>query len=82
MDIVKRVVENNDKQRFIISDDGKIIRANHGHSITVNFELESRTPPDVLYHGTAIRFIDSIMKRRIKDSEKAICVLSVALTKV
>jgi putative RNA 2'-phosphotransferase len=29
-------------------------------------ELERRTPPDVLYHGTAIRFLDSIRKDGLK----------------
>jgi putative RNA 2'-phosphotransferase len=66
-DIIKKVVETNDKQRFILSDDEKRIRANQGHSITVDLELESRTPPDVLYHGTAIRFLDSIRKDGIKS---------------
>jgi putative RNA 2'-phosphotransferase len=67
IDVIKKVVETNDKQRFIISDDGKRIRANQGHSITVDLELESRTPPDVLYHGTAIRFLDSIKKDGLKS---------------
>jgi putative RNA 2'-phosphotransferase len=67
MDIIKKVVETNDKQRYILSDDGEKIRANQGHSITVDLELESRTPPDVLYHGTAIRFLDSIKKDGLKS---------------
>jgi putative RNA 2'-phosphotransferase len=62
VDIIKKVVETNDKQRFILSDNGERIRANQGHSITVDLELESKIPPDVLYHGTAIRFLDSIKK--------------------
>jgi putative RNA 2'-phosphotransferase len=61
-DIIKLVVAANDKQRFKISDDGKSIRANQGHSIPVDLELETKTPPDILYHGTAGRFIDSIMR--------------------
>jgi ADP-ribose pyrophosphatase YjhB (NUDIX family) len=51
------VVINNDKQRFKISDDAKKIRANQGHSFSVDLELESVTPPDILYHGTAKRFL-------------------------
>jgi putative RNA 2'-phosphotransferase len=70
IDIIKKVVENNDKQRFIISDDGKRIRANQGHSITVDLELESKTPPDVLYHGTAIRFLDSIRREGLKPMKR------------
>ncbi|MDR1315232.1 MAG: RNA 2'-phosphotransferase [Spirochaetales bacterium] len=66
VDIIKMVVETNDKQRYILSDDGKRIRANQGHSIAVDLELESKTPPDILYHGTATRFLDSIMKDGLK----------------
>jgi putative RNA 2'-phosphotransferase len=32
------------------------IRANQGHSVTVDLELPVAVPPDVLYHGTASRF--------------------------
>jgi putative RNA 2'-phosphotransferase len=66
IDILKLVVAANDKQRFAISADGKSIRANQGHSISVDLELENKTPPDILYHGTASRFIDSIMGEGLK----------------
>jgi len=52
------VVESNAKQRFAI--EGDKIRANQGHSFEVDLALEPQTPPDILYHGTATRFIDSI----------------------
>ncbi len=55
------VVANNDKQRFTLLD-GRI-RANQGHSVEVDLELEARTPPDSLYHGTATRFLDSITRQ-------------------
>jgi putative RNA 2'-phosphotransferase len=69
-DIIKIIVETNDKQRFIISDDGEKIRANQGHSITVDLELESQIPPDILYHGTATRFLDAIMKDGLKPMSR------------
>jgi putative RNA 2'-phosphotransferase len=65
-ELIKTIVETNDKQRYIISDDGKRIRANQGHSIAVDLELESKAPPDILYHGTAIRFLDSILSDGLK----------------
>jgi putative RNA 2'-phosphotransferase len=55
-----RVVAESDKQRFALSPDGGRIRANQGHSVEVDLGLEPRTPPEVLYHGTASRFVDSI----------------------
>jgi putative RNA 2'-phosphotransferase len=46
------VVTTSDKQRFAIDDTGKLIRANQGHSVEVDLQLEVATPPDLLYHGT------------------------------
>jgi putative RNA 2'-phosphotransferase len=56
------IVEQNDKKRFSVSSDGKRIRANQGHSIAIELNLEETIPPDILYHGTASRFLDSILK--------------------
>lgn len=53
-------VETNDKQRFSFDDTGELIRANQGHSIAVDLQLEPSTPPDVLYHGTIARYLPSI----------------------
>src|ERR1700751_1453754 len=55
------VVSASDKQRFAISDDGLRIRANQGHSGEVELVLPVVVPPDTLFHGTAKRFLDSIL---------------------
>jgi len=54
------VVRTSDKQRFALSEDGKRIRANQGHSVKVDLALPVSTPPDRLYHGTVSKFIESI----------------------
>lgn len=59
-ELINEVVRDDDKQRFIIEENK--IRANQGHSIKVDLELKAVTPPDILYHGTATRFLDSIMQ--------------------
>jgi putative RNA 2'-phosphotransferase len=58
--LLERVVRENDKQRFAISPDGTRIRANQGHSVQVDLGLKPTQPPDLLYHGTVARFLDSI----------------------
>ncbi|MCL2443778.1 MAG: RNA 2'-phosphotransferase [Treponema sp.] len=63
IEVIKDIVKNNDKQRFKISDDGKMIRASQGHSIEIDLGLESKTPPAILYHGTVKRFLSSIMNQ-------------------
>lgn len=60
-DELNEVVATNDKRRFALSDDGLRIRANQGHSIDVELGLEPVRPPDVLLHGTAARFVDSVL---------------------
>jgi len=60
LDTLKEVVASNDKQRFKFSDDFTKIRANQGHSVQVDVELNETQPPATLYHGTATRFLNSI----------------------
>lgn len=60
--LIEQVVEENSKQRFAISEDGRRIRANQGHSIEVELGLQPLAPPTRLYHGTATRFVDAIRR--------------------
>lgn len=59
--IIEQVVAVNDKQRFGLSEDGQYIRANQGHSIAVDLDLRFLAPPPSLFHGTATRFLESIL---------------------
>lgn len=61
--LLGEVVAMNDKQRFAISEDGMRIRANQGHSLTVDLSLPAQIPPEILLHGTATRFVASIRKQ-------------------
>ena len=56
------VVAKNDKQRFSFDFSRTRIRANQGHSTTVDLQLEPALPPDILYHGTPESSVDSIMR--------------------
>lgn len=62
-DLLQVVVETNDKQRFVFSGDETRIRANQGHSVEIDLALPPRQPPDLLFHGTATRFVASIRER-------------------
>lgn len=68
--IIEEVVSTSDKQRFKISDDGLKIRANQGHSIKVDLNLIPQEPPVILYHGTATRFLDSILDEGLKPGKR------------
>lgn len=56
------VVATSDKQRFAFDESGTRIRANQGHSVEVDLQLEPAAPPDVLYHGTAADSLPAILR--------------------
>ena len=65
--LILEVVAGNDKQRFAISSDGLRIRAVQGHSTpAVRISHQALTPPPVLYHGTASRFVAAIMRQGLR----------------
>lgn len=66
-ELLERVVAENDKQRFAFNADGTKIRANQGHSIRVDLQLPPQTPPDILYHGTARKFLEAIRAEGLKS---------------
>lgn len=59
-DILESIVAEDEKQRYSFNEDHTLIRANQGHSIPVDVELEKITPPDILYHGTGVKYKESI----------------------
>jgi putative RNA 2'-phosphotransferase len=69
--LIRAVVESSDKKRFAISEDGLRIRAVQGHSTdTVAITYTEKEPPEFLYHGTATRFLESILKEGLKSGER------------
>jgi putative RNA 2'-phosphotransferase len=64
------VVTHNDKKRFAISEDGLRIRASQGHSTSVELGYEPRRPPDVLYHGTATRYLPGIREEGLVKGKR------------
>ena len=61
-EMLEEIVATDEKQRYSFNDDKTLIRANQGHSIPVDVELEIVEPPEYLYHGTGIKYMDSIWK--------------------
>ena len=64
--MLEKIVETDSKQRYSFNEDKTLIRANQGHSIAVDLQLEQKQPPEILYHGTATRFLESIKKEGLK----------------
>ena len=53
IETLREIVATDRKGRYSLSDDGEFIRANQGHSVEVDADLEEREPPEILYHGTS-----------------------------
>lgn len=59
---LEEVIATSDKQRFSFDETKTRIRANQGHSIEVDLELQLQIPPDVLYHGTGEQSVPAIIR--------------------
>ena len=60
---LEEIVRTDEKQRYAFNADKTKIRANQGHSVRVDVELQPVTPPALLYHGTGEKFVPSIEAR-------------------
>lgn len=62
------MIEQSEKKRHEIKD-GRI-RAFYGHSVSCKISKEEKMPPEVLYHGTARRFLKSIYKNGLQPQSR------------
>ena len=68
--LLEEIVRTDNKQRYSFNEDHSRIRANQGHSIQVDVELEEKIPPDVLYHGTGKKSVESILQQGLKPQSR------------
>lgn len=62
MGLLEEIVRTDKKQRYSFHEDKTRIRANQGHSIPVDVQLERAKPPECLWHGTGEKYVASITK--------------------
>lgn len=67
---LEAVVATSDKQRFSFDETKTRIRANQGHSVTVDLQLKPQTPPDVLYHGTGAQSVALILQSGLQKMSR------------
>jgi putative RNA 2'-phosphotransferase len=70
IEILHHVVKTNNKGRFSFNADNTRIRANQGHSIGLELGYQAKQPPEILYHGTAERFLESIMSIGLQKQDR------------
>jgi putative RNA 2'-phosphotransferase len=69
-DELEEVVRTSEKQRFAFDATRERIRANQGHSVEVDLQLEPAVPPDVLYHGTGEGSVPAILRDGLERMER------------
>lgn len=72
---LEHIIEISDKKRHEIQGDK--IRALYGHSIPMHISKDVIVPPDVLYHGTSHKALDSILNAGLKPMGRQYVHLSV-----
>ena len=70
MEILEEIVKTDNKGRYSFNDNKTKIRANQGHSISVDVGLQKLIPPDILYHGTASHTLESIKSTGVKSMKR------------
>ncbi|MDE6567826.1 MAG: RNA 2'-phosphotransferase [Lachnospiraceae bacterium] len=61
-EMLEEIVRTDQKQRYSFNEDKTLIRANQGHSIPVDVEMDLVSPPEFLWHGTGEKYTASIEK--------------------
>ena len=77
---LEEVVINNDKKRFSFDQTGNFIRANQGHSVEIDLQLEPQIPPNILYHGTGHKSVKSILATGLSKMSRHHVHLSLNIT--
>jgi RNA:NAD 2''-phosphotransferase len=70
MEILKEIVNTDNKSRYTFDENYTKIRATQGHSVKVELGYIPQKPPIILYHGTGKKYIESIFKDGIKKQSR------------
>ena len=76
MDELEIIVSENDKGRYELSSDKTLVRALYGHSVEMNLDYVPSNPPDILFHGTAMKSYTSIIENGIVSRNRQFVHLS------
>ncbi|MBQ3973976.1 MAG: RNA 2'-phosphotransferase [Lachnospiraceae bacterium] len=73
---LEEIVESDEKQRYSFDQYGMRIRANQGHSVHVDVDMEEMDPPEILYHGTGRKSLSSILEKGLLPGNRLFVHLS------
>lgn len=70
IEILNHIVATNPKKRFAFNDKLDKIRASQGHSVEIELGYTNQKPPEILFHGTADKFAQSILDAGLKKRNR------------
>ncbi len=69
-EILNHIVARNSKKRFAFNEGFDKIRASQGHSVEIELGYENRRPPEILFHGTGEKSVQSILERGLEKGSR------------
>ena len=69
-EMLEEIVRTDNKQRYSFNADHTKIRANQGHSVPVDLELQPVQPPEYLWHGNAERLLGKIFAEGLRPMSR------------
>jgi putative RNA 2'-phosphotransferase len=70
LEILKHIVDTNLKKRFAFNSDFSKIRASQGHSLEIELGYTNHKPPQILFHGTSEKSVESIFENGIEKQKR------------
>lgn len=67
---LKYIVESNSKKRFAFNETFDRIRASQGHSVEIELGYTSQKPPEILFHGTGEKSVQSILDKGLQKQNR------------
>src|SRR5262245_62036593 len=64
------IVSSSDKPRFSFDESRDGHRANQGHSVDVDLQLEAANPPSILFHGTGTGSVEAILREGLRKMRR------------
>ena len=69
-EILTLVVGTNSKKRFAFNETLDKIRANQGHSVNIELGYINQKPPEILFHGTGEKSVQSILSSGLEKRSR------------
>jgi putative RNA 2'-phosphotransferase len=69
-DILNHIVDTNSKKRFAFNDTFDKIRASQGHSVEIELGYTNQKPPQILFHGTGEKSVQSILQTGLEKRNR------------